>query len=78
MELIGARPHKSECISSKGVEVVNWDLGKGKLCIFSYKQCVQELSTGVHLFKPTLTLGNKCLRELDKMDDQASYAKDFY
>ena len=66
MEFIGAGPRRSEWTSSKGVNAVNWDLGKGKLCIFPYKQCVQELSTKVHLLKSTLTLGNNCLRTWSK------------
>ena len=45
MEFIGVGPHRFEWTSLKGVNTVNWDLGKGKLCIFLYKQCVQELST---------------------------------
>ena len=37
MEFTGAGPHKLEWTSSKREEAINWDLGKGRLCILPYK-----------------------------------------
>ena len=57
MEKTGAEPHTLECNNSKGECVVNWEVGKGSLCIFPQRQCVQDML--LHLLTESLNIGKR-------------------